>query len=35
MGLMNSLRKFCIMKKVRDQADDSEKNESEPNEPKD
>jgi len=24
MGLMNSLRKFCIMKKVRDQAEDSD-----------
>jgi len=29
MGLMDSLRKYCIMKKVRDQADDSEKDESE------
>ena len=28
MGLMDSLRKYCIMKKVRDQADDSEKEES-------
>jgi len=26
MGLLNSLRKYCIMKKVRDRADDSEKN---------
>ncbi len=25
MGLLNSLRKYCIMKKVRDSADDSEK----------
>ncbi len=29
MGLMDSLRKCCIMKKVRDQADDSEKEKSE------
>lgn len=25
MGLLNSLRKYCIMKKVRDSANDSEK----------
>jgi hypothetical protein len=25
MGLLNSLRKYCIMKKVRDRADDSGK----------
>lgn len=25
MGLLNSLRKYCIMKKVRDGANDSEK----------
>lgn len=24
MGLLNSLRKYCIMKKVRDSADDSD-----------
>ncbi len=29
MGLLNSLRKYCIMKKVRDRADDSEKKSSE------
>jgi len=29
MGLLNSLRKYCIMKKVRDRADDSEKNQDE------
>ena len=28
MGLMNSLRKYCIMKKVRDSADESEKKKS-------
>jgi hypothetical protein len=27
MGLLNSLRKYCIMKKVRDGANDSEQNE--------
>jgi hypothetical protein len=27
MGLLNSLRKYCIMKKVRDSANDSEQNE--------
>ncbi len=32
MGLMNILRKYCIIKKVRDQADDSEKKESSHNE---
>jgi hypothetical protein len=26
MGLLNSLRKFCIMKKVRDRADESDEN---------
>ena len=25
MGLLNSLRKYCVMKKVRDRAYDSEK----------
>jgi len=35
MGLLNSLRKFCIMKKVRDRADDSEEKESEQDESKD
>jgi len=25
MGLRNALRKFCVMKKVRDRAEDSEK----------
>ena len=29
MGLLNSLRKYCIMKKVRDSANDSEKKKSE------
>ena len=29
MGLRNTLRKFCVMKKVRDRADDSEKTEDE------
>lgn len=29
MGLLNSLRKYCVMKKVRDSADDSKKNKSE------
>ncbi|MBI2111109.1 MAG: hypothetical protein HYT44_01755 [Nitrosarchaeum sp.] len=29
MGLLNSLRKYCIMKKVRDRADDSEKKKAE------
>lgn len=29
MGLMDSLRKYCIMKKVRDRVDDSEEEESE------
>lgn len=28
MGLLNSLRKYCIMKKVRDSANDSEKKKS-------
>lgn len=28
MGLMNSLRKYCIMKKVRDKANDTEENKS-------
>jgi len=28
MGLMNSLRKYCIMKKVRDSADESDKKKS-------
>ncbi len=28
MGLLTSLRKYCIIKKVRDQADESEKKES-------
>ncbi len=32
---MNTLRKFCIMKKVRDKADDSEKKESKKDESKD
>jgi len=27
MGLLNSLRKYCIMKKVRDNANNSEQNE--------
>jgi hypothetical protein len=27
MGLRNTLRKFCVMKKVRDRAEDSEKTE--------
>jgi len=27
MGLMNSLRKYCIMKKVREKANDAEENE--------
>ena len=26
MGLLNSLRKYCIMKKVRDRADEPEQN---------
>jgi hypothetical protein len=29
MGIMNTLAKFCIMKKVREKAKDSEKDESE------
>ena len=29
MGLLNSLRKYCIMKKVRDRADDAEKKKAE------
>jgi hypothetical protein len=28
MGLMNSLRKYCIMKKVRDSANESDKKKS-------
>lgn len=34
MGLLNTLRKFCVMKKVRDRAEDSEKKESEQDESK-
>ncbi len=29
MGLLNTLSKFCIMKKVRDKANDSEEKETE------
>jgi len=29
MGLRNTLRKFCVMKKVRDRADESENNKNE------
>ena len=29
MGLLNSLRKYCIMKKIRDSANDSENKKSE------
>ena len=32
MGLMDTLRKYCIIKKVRDQVNDSEKKESNHNE---
>ena len=32
MGLLTSLRKYCIIKKVRDQANDSEKKEPSHNE---
>ena len=34
MGLLNSLRKYCVMKKVRDKATDSEKKEFEQEEMK-
>ena len=34
MGLLNSLRKYCVMKKVRDKAADSEKKEFEQEEMK-
>lgn len=29
MGLLNSLRKYCVMKKVRERADESDKKKSE------
>gem|GEM_PF-770340 len=32
MGLRNTLRKFCVMKKVRDRAEDSEKTKDEESE---